>query len=138
MKTLKGLLLIMILGLVLHVPVMGQDITEEKECFEAGQLPEFPGGIEKLKEFFADNISYPEEAKKEGIQGKVFISFTVNKKGEVVNTEVVQRVHPTLDEEALRVIESMPAWIPGKKDGNPANVRVSLPVEFNLDSKQEE
>lgn len=138
MKTLKWLFPIVILGLVLHIPAMGQENAEEKVYNEVDQMPEYPGGIEKLKAFIIENVSYPEEAKKEGIQGKVFISFTVNKKGEVVNAEVEEGVHTALNEEALRVVELMPAWTPGKEDGKVVNVRYTMPVQFKLTSEQKE
>lgn len=138
MKTLKWLFPIVILGLVLHMPAMGQENAEEKVYNMVDQLPEYPGGIEKLKAFIVENVSYPEEAKKEGIQGKVFVSFTVNKKGEVVDAEVAKGVHTTLDNEAIRVVESMPVWTPGKEKGKVVNVRYTMPVQFKLDSEQKE
>lgn len=138
MKTLKWLFPIVILGLVLHIPAMGQENAEEKVYNEVDQMPEYPGGIEKLKAFIMENVSYPEEAKKEGIQGKVFISFTVNKKGEVVDADVAKGVHASLDEEALRVVDLMPVWTPGKEDGKVVNVRFTMPVQFKLDSEKKE
>ncbi len=138
MKALNGFFSVLVLFLIPYRPVMGQENFEKKEFFKVDQVPEFPGGIEKLKQLITENVFYPGEAKKEGIQGKVIISFTVNKNGEVVDAEVAQGVHAILDEEALRIIESMPVWNPGRKDGNPVNVRITLPVQFNLDSAPKE
>ncbi|MFW6371642.1 MAG: energy transducer TonB [Bacteroidota bacterium] len=130
MKTLKWFLSIVFLGLMFYLPAAGQENGDDKVYFEVDQRPEYPGGIEKMKQFISENVSYPEEAKKEGIQGRVYVSFTINKKGEVVDTEVAKGVHSTLDAEALRVLESMPKWTPGKKDGRAVNVRATVPVQF--------
>ncbi len=138
MKTIKWLFPIVILGLMLHLPAVGQENNDEQVYTEVDQMPEYPGGIEKLMAFFTENISYPEEAKKEGIQGKVFVSFTVDKKGEVVDAEIARGVHSALDAEALRVVELMSEWTPGKKDGQAVNVRYTMPVNFKLDSEKKE
>lgn len=94
--------------------------------------PEFPGGIEGLYTWLAQNISYPEEAAKKGIQGRVFVEFVVKKTGHVEDVKVVRRRHPLLDKEAKRVIESMPDWKPGKINSLPVNVILTLPVTFRL------
>lgn len=135
MKTLKWLFPIVVLGLMLHIHAMGQENYKDGVFSEVDQLPEYPGGLEKLKQFVAENVSYPEEAKKEGIQGKVFVSFTINKKGEVVDAEIAEGVDSFLDKEALRVVEAMPVWTPGKKDGHLVSVRLTLPVEFKLSAE---
>jgi periplasmic protein TonB len=98
------------------------------------ELPKFPGGNEALKTFVMKEIVYPAEAKKEGIQGKVFVSFTVNKKGAVTDAKIAKGVHGLLDKEALRVIENMPAWTPGKHKGEIVNVRFTVPIQFALSS----
>ncbi|HET6557851.1 MAG TPA: TonB family protein, partial [Prolixibacteraceae bacterium] len=96
------------------------------------QMPEFPGGEEALKIYMASNIKYPEIALENGIQGKVFISFVVNKEGRISNAKVMRSIDPALDQEALRVVESMPSWIPGKQNGKEVDVEYTLPVEFKF------
>lgn len=92
--------------------------------------PVFPGGISALNNFIASNAKYPSELAKNGISGKVIIRFMVNKKGKIVAPEVVQSVHPLLDQEALRVINLMPRWQPGKQEGKNVNVKFALPITF--------
>lgn len=95
-------------------------------------MPMFPGGDKALLEFLAKNIKYPVEDQKTGTQGRVIASFTVDKKGNIVDPEVLRGVSPSLDAEALRVISLMPVWQPGKQDGKPANVRYTVPITFRL------
>lgn len=95
--------------------------------------PEFPGGTEAMKKFLADNILYPEEAQKKGIQGRVICNFIVMKDGSITDVNVVRGVDPLLDAEAVRVLKSMPAWKPGTQRGQAVNVRFTLPVEFRLE-----
>src|SRR5688500_1720879 len=80
-------------------------------------MPQFPGGEEAMNKFLNDHLTYPKSAKKQGIQGKVWIGFLVGKDGSISNVEVLKSVAPILDEEAVRVIELMPNWIPGTQDG---------------------
>lgn len=95
-------------------------------------MPEFPGGTSALMEYLRKNIKYPSLCRENNIQGKVLISFVVNKDGKIVDTEVVKSVHPSLDKEALRVVSSMPAWKPGMQRGKPVRVRYTVPVNFRL------
>lgn len=102
--------------------------------------PEFPGGTDAMMKFLADNIKYPVEAQKKGIQGRVVCSFVVMKDGSIEDVEVVRGVDPSLDAEAMRIIESMPEWKPGTQRGQAVNVRFVLPVIFRLqgDTPQKE
>ena len=103
-------------------------------------MPEFPGGDIALRKFIADNIIYPQEAISKGIQGKVFVQFVINKEGDVVNAKIARGIDPTLDNEAIRVIQSLPKWKPGEQskriDGEkvwvPKNVSFTVPVTFSL------
>lgn len=106
-----------------------QDTTVHKVV---EQMPEFPGGMNTFMKWFAKNMKYPEIAQKEKIQGKVIVSFIVEKDGSITNAEVKQSVSPVLDAEALRIINTMPAWIPGKVRGKAVRSYYSLPVMFNL------
>ncbi|MGE5427275.1 MAG: TonB family protein [Methylococcaceae bacterium] len=96
------------------------------------QMPEYPGGIEALKKYIASNIKYPVIALENGIQGKVYVGFVVTKTGKVTNAKVLRGVDPIIDQEAVRVVESMPAWIPGKQNGENVIVDYTLPIEFAI------
>ena len=100
------------------------------------QMPEFPGGSEKLMEFVISNTQYPQEAKEKGVQGKVFVSFIVEKDGSVGEVELLRGIGFGCDEEAMRVVESLPKWIPGKQNGEAVRVRYQIPVFFNLEDNQ--
>lgn len=104
----------------------------EIEHFDYMMMPSFPGGKEKLIRFIYRGLKYPREARKLGIQGLVAVQFVVEKDGSIALEEVVKSVHETLDKEALRIIDKMPNWIPGKQDGEPLRVRYTLPVSFKL------
>lgn len=95
-------------------------------------MPEFPGGQSALLDFLAKSIKYPIEAQEKGLQGRVTCSFVVTKEGKIVNAEVMRGVDPSLDAEALRVINSMPDWTPGKQKGEPVNVKYTVPVTYRL------
>lgn len=94
--------------------------------------PNFPGGPEALNKFIADNIKYPKKAKRKGIQGTVYIDFIISRAGKVSEVQVVKGIKDgeLLEEEALRVIRTMPDWIPDPKE--PKQVRMTIPVKFTL------
>jgi len=94
--------------------------------------PEFPGGNEALMKFISENVQYPIEAQEKGIQGKVICNFVVMKDGSITDVNVVRGVDPLLDAEAVRLLQSMPAWKPGTQRGQAVNVRYTLPVVFRL------
>lgn len=94
--------------------------------------PEFVGGMDSLFAFLGKNLVYPKEAKKNGIQGRVFVGFVVGKEGVVREVKIIRGVHPLLDAEALRVVKLMPEWKPGILDGEPVSVSFNLPLNFNL------
>lgn len=96
------------------------------------QMPEFPGGMEALFKYMAENMKYPEDAKKQQVEGRVLVQFIVETDGSVSNTEVLKRVFPSLDAEALRVISGMPKWIPGKQNGKVVRVKYTIPVSFRF------
>ncbi|HAH24376.1 MAG TPA: hypothetical protein DCL77_11585, partial [Prolixibacteraceae bacterium] len=97
------------------------------------QMPEFPGGPEALRTFIANTVRYPALAHENGIQGKVYINFVVTKTGSVTNAKVVRGVDPLLDQEAIRVVELLPAWIPGKQNGENVNVNYTIPIDFKME-----
>jgi periplasmic protein TonB len=97
------------------------------------QMPEFPGGQEELMKFLAKKIKYPAIAQRMGVEGTVFVNFIVSKEGRIDEVNVVKGISKECDEEAARVIKSMPDWKPGKQNGRSVPVRYTLPVRFKLD-----
>ena len=89
----------------------------------------FPGGQKALMEYLAANVQYPEET---CAQGRVVITFVVEKDGSITEPKVVRSVDPALDEEALRVVRGMPKWYPGKQNGVSVRVKYTIPVSFRL------
>ena len=116
------------------VNVVDDDITDSADSiYEVVEVdPEFPGGIESLYKYLAENIKYPEQAKKDGIEGRVFVRFVVEPNGTVSNTEVLRGIGGGCDEEALRVVGSMPRWTPGTVGGKAVRVHFNLPIVFKL------
>lgn len=96
------------------------------------QMPQYPAGDDALFKFIRDNVRYPKKAMDDGTEGRVIVRFIVSKTGALENFEVKRSVSPEIDEEALRVIRSMPDWIPGKQNGRPVAVYMMLPVEFQI------
>ena len=97
------------------------------------EMPQFPGGPSALFEFLSKNIQYPKEAEDANLQGRVIVSFVVEKDGSVSNAKVVRPIDPLLDAEALRVVNSMPKWIPGKQNGEAFRVKYTIPVTFRIE-----
>ncbi|MDR1517816.1 MAG: TonB family protein [Dysgonamonadaceae bacterium] len=114
-----------------HAVVIEEKPTEEIFTIVENQ-PEFPGGDAARIKFLNDNIKYPVVAQENGIQGRVICNFVVERDGSITDAQVIKGVDPSLDKEALRVIKSMPKWIPGKQRGQPVRVRFTLPVSFRL------
>lgn len=96
------------------------------------KMPEFPGGEAAVREYIAKSVKYPEDAKKAGIQGKVFVTFVVDKTGKVLDAKIARGASPSLDKEALRVVETMPAWTPGQQHGENVAVQYTIPIQFAL------
>ena len=114
------------------------DISLNEDVYENVEvMPEFPGGMDSLIAFLGSNISYPDDAKKEGIEGKVFVDFIIDKEGSVREVSAKNKIGYGCDEEAVRVISLMPAWKPGYKDGKAVNVNYTIPISFKLDGNKE-
>ena len=96
------------------------------------EMPQYPGGVGKLMEYVSMNVRYPKEAESKSIQGRVIITFVIEKDGSIEDAEVVKSVDPALDAEALRVVKAMPKWTPGKQDGKPIRVKYTMPITFAL------
>lgn len=106
---------------------------EESVFIVVEQMPQFPdGGVEGLAAYLGAHIKYPPIAQENGIQGRVTCQFVINKDGSIVDIVVVRGVDPSLDKEAVRVIQGMPKWIPGRQGGRPVRVKFTLPVIFRL------
>lgn len=109
------------------------EVVEQEPVFEAAEvMPEFPGGNQALFEFIAENLQYPQEAIDNQTEGRVVLQFVVDRQGKVSDIQVVRSIDPTLDQAAIDVVRTLPAWQPGRQDGQPVNVRYVLPVAFKL------
>lgn len=121
---------------VIQAPVQSTGIGVEEDADVVFQvvesMPSFPGGDAALFKYLNDNIKYPVIAQESGIQGRVICQFVVNRDGSIVDIEVVRSVDKSLDAEAIRVIERMPRWTPGKQRGKTVRVKYTLPVNFRL------
>lgn len=121
-------------------PQKKQIIKEDKQNAKSKpfdvveQMPQFPGGMKELMTFLSQNVRYPEAAHKAGQQGRVIANFVVEKDGSITEACVVKSVSPELDAEALRVISSMPNWIPGMQNGEAVRVKYTVPITFRLQS----
>lgn len=101
-------------------------------------MPQFPGGEKGFQKWISRQVTYPADAVKNKIEGEVFISFVVGKKGDVENVRVVRGVNPLLDAEAIRVVKKMPTWIPGKQRGKNVRVSYTVPIGFKLGKSDSE
>ena len=117
-----------------YVPVeVEEEEVQEQEIFQiVEEMPAYPGGDQKLMEYVAKNIKYPQIARETGIQGRVFVGFVVEPDGSVSNVKVLRGIGGGCDEEAMRVVKSMPKWKPGKQRGKAVRVSYMLPVNFKL------
>lgn len=115
-----------------HKVIVQEEVKEEKIFEIVEQPPSFPGGEAAMYEWLGKNIQYPVIAQENNIQGRVTCQFVVGRNGEIEDVRVVRSVDASLDKEAVRVIRSMPKWIPGKQGGNAVKVRYTLPVQFKL------
>jgi periplasmic protein TonB len=110
-----------------------EEVVEESEIFVVVEdMPEFPGGETALRSFINKNVNYPVIAAENGIQGKVYVRFVVDKDGSVTNAEIARGIDPSLDQEALRVVRTLPKWKPGKQRGKPVRVSYTVPINFQL------
>jgi len=115
----------------LNNQIVGKD-TVSAPYAVVEQMPEFPGGDLALRKYLANSVKYPVVAPENGIQGKVFVSFVVDRDGGISNVKVARGIDESLDKEAMRVVKSMPKWIPGKQNGQPVRVSFTVPINFVL------
>jgi protein TonB len=118
------------------VEVVEEEVEEYKPPAEVfvivEEMPSFPGGNEALFKFIYENIEYPRDALENAIEGNVVVRFCVTYQGKIEQSEVIRGIHPSLDAEAVRIINKLPTWNPGKQAGNPVNVWYTLRVQFQL------
>ncbi len=107
-----------------------EELDEDAIFMVVEKMPEFPGGTNSLKAYLKQNIVYPPEALAQNIAGRVYVSFVVDATGKITDIQVIRSIHPLLDAEAIRVVQSMPDWVPGTQRGKPVNVKYMLPINF--------
>ena len=113
--------------------VVTQAPEEEEKVFDmVEQMPTFPGGTNELMKYIADHLKYPTIAQENGVEGRVICQFVVSSDGRVRDAKVVKTLDPYCDKEAIRVIMSMPKWIPGKQNGKAVSVKYTVPIVFRL------
>lgn len=134
MKTRICMIPVLIMLLMLGFSAGAQENDKKDDVFFiVDEMPEYPGGQEALRVWLAENITYPEEAKTDSIQGIVYVSFIVNEQGKVTDSKLARGASPALDKEALRVVKEMPAWKPGKHKGKEVKVSYTVPISFKLE-----
>ena len=109
-----------------------EEVVEEQIFTVVENEPEFPGGMEALYKYLAQNIKYPQLARDNGITGKVYVTFVVERDGSIANPKVLRDIGGGCGAEAIRVVKAMPKWTPGKQRGKAVRVQFNLPVNFNL------
>ena len=110
-----------------------EEEVEEQQIFQVvEEMPEFPGGMGECMKWLGKNIKYPTISQENGVQGRVIVQFVINRDGSIVDAKVVRGVDPYLDKEALRVVNAMPKWNPGKQRGKAVRCQFTLPVQFRL------
>ena len=138
---MRRLFLLLLIGMVIPSLFCAQDRQngnavqgkDAEYAFEQLEVkPEYPNGNEGLGKYLSENIKYPKKALKNGVSGKVFVQFVIDKTGKVTNVVAVRGVEKSLDKEAVRVIKSMPKWKPGMKDGQPVKVKYTIPINFKF------
>ena len=116
-----------------------EKVAEDVEIFGmVEEMPSFPGGEVKLVEYIAKNLNYPQEAIEKGIEGRVFVGFIIDVDGSVTDVKLLRGIGGGCDEEAIRVIKSLPKWRPTKQNGVFSRVSYQIPVNFKLDDKTKE
>ncbi|MDP4270881.1 MAG: TonB family protein [Bacteroidota bacterium] len=141
-RTKKQMLVILTSVVLLMAPVMGQAQTnsatksettkDDKPLLIAEKIASFPGGLDAMMKFLYQSVRYPFEAAEKGIQGTVITKFVVDKEGNIGDISVVRGLHPALDAEAVRVVKSMPRWIPAQNKGENVAMYFTLPIRFSL------
>ena len=116
--------------------IYNEQISQPDVFDKVDEAPQFPGGMAGMMQYLSSNIRYPEDAREAGTQGRVIVSFIVEKDGSISNAKVAKPTYSSLDNEALRVVSNMPKWTSGKQNGEAVRVKYSIPVSFRLNSKE--
>ena len=110
--------------------------NEEEPYTAVEQMPQFPGGTSELMKYITANLRYPEDAKQAKKSGRVIARFTVQEDGSIADVEIIRSVYPSMDAEAIRVLQGMPQWQPGMQDGKAVAVKYTVPIMFNADNEE--
>lgn len=130
---MRRLIVMLVLAVLCSTSAMAQTVVEDDAIFVVAEnAPEFPGGEDSLYAYIARNIVYPEAAKKEKIEGRVFVTFVVEKDGQVSSVKLLRDIGGGCGQEAIRVVKSMPKWKPGTQRGKPVRFQFNMPVSFGL------
>ena len=144
-----AIILALVISISISEKVIAQEVDKEKTIQVSGSenivqedsiykvldpMPGFPGGEDARIKFLVKNMKYPEKARKEGIHGRVFVSFVIEKNGETSNIKLLRGIGGGCDEEAMRVVSIMPRWEPGLHEGKPVRVQFNMPFSFKLDN----
>ena len=120
-------------------PIKRKPAVEDNEIYESAEhMPTYPGGVSALMEFIKTNLQYPEDALAERAEGIIQVSFVVEKDGSTTEFEVIDEHHPSLEAEAVRVLQQMPKWTPAKQDGVKVRVEYTVPVKFVVPEQMKE
>lgn len=123
----------LIITTVKHQKEIDNEKLSQPDVFDkVDEMPHFPDGMAGLMQYLSTNVRYPKDAKESGAQGRVIVSFIVEKDGSISNANVTKPTYSSLDEEALRVVSAMPKWVPGKQNGEAVRVKYAVPVTFRL------
>jgi len=115
-------------------PITPEIPVEDKVFISVEENPEYPGGANALLRYISENLNYPSEAQRNNVQGRVILHFVVNPDGSVGKIEILRSIDPLLDNEAIRVVKTLPKFKPGKQRGVPVKVWFSLPVLFKIEN----
>lgn len=118
------------------VKFVATPLKRDTADFVQSPVPQFPGGSAAMKKYIEENLRYPEKMKNSGVQGKVYLSFMVDREGAINTVDLLRGVHPELDEEAIRLVRSFPLFIPAYKEGRPIAAEMKLPISFVLEDKK--
>ena len=115
-----------------------EEVKVEEEVFVVvEEQAEFPGGLDSMYAFIHKNLKYPELAKEKGIEGRVFVSFIIEKDGSISNVKILRGIGGGCDEATVEMIKNMPKWKPGKQRGKPVRFQFTLPIKFELPKDKE-
>ncbi|OOG72818.1 energy transducer TonB [Algoriphagus sp. A40] len=122
------LMLLIFAWMAYPIELQAQETVHDK----VDEMPVPPGGMEGLTDYMIKTLKYPKDARKAGIEGKVMVTFVVRADGTVTNSEILQGIGKSCDEEALRVVDNFGTWTPGKLDGKAVATQMVLPIQFKL------